>query len=47
LAGEGEKTYREVGEGTNKNCDIDQYDRYFEQLFIWDDIENNWQEDTG
>jgi len=34
-----EKTYREVGEGTNKNMDIDKYDSYFEQLFIWDENE--------
>jgi putative hemolysin len=34
-----EKTYREVGEGTNKSMDIDHYDPYFEQLFIWDDLE--------
>lgn len=32
-----EITYREVGEGTNKSLDIDQYDEYYEQLFIWDD----------
>ncbi|MCX6284298.1 MAG: lysophospholipid acyltransferase family protein [Bacteroidetes bacterium] len=31
-----EKTYREVGEGTNKSLDTDRYDPYFEQLFIWD-----------
>jgi putative hemolysin len=35
-----ESTYREVGEGTNKSVDIDAYDSYFEQLFIWDDREN-------
>ncbi|MCX6287842.1 MAG: GNAT family N-acetyltransferase [Bacteroidetes bacterium] len=34
-----EKTYREVGEGTNKSLDVDQYDPYFEQLFIWDESE--------
>jgi len=34
-----EKTYREVGEGTNKSLDTDQYDPYFEQLFIWDQSE--------
>ncbi len=34
-----EKTYREVGEGTNKSLDVDQYDPYFEQLFIWDENE--------
>jgi len=31
-----EITYREVGEGTAKPIDIDPYDEYFEQLFIWD-----------
>ncbi len=32
-----EITYRDVGEGTNKNIDLDQFDEYYEQLFIWDD----------
>ena len=32
-------TYSEVGEGTNKSLDIDRYDPYFEQLFIWDESE--------
>jgi putative hemolysin len=32
-----EITYREVGEGTNNEADLDQFDSYFEQLFIWDD----------
>ena len=32
-----EITYREVGEGTNKSKDIDEFDEYFDQLFIWDD----------
>lgn len=31
-----EKTYREVGEGTGNDRDIDSYDSYFEQLFVWD-----------
>lgn len=31
-----EVTYREVGEGTNSSIDIDEYDEYYEQLFIWD-----------
>jgi putative hemolysin len=31
-----EVTYREVGEGTNKSIDIDRYDDYYDQLFIWD-----------
>lgn len=32
-----EITYRQVGEGTDREVDIDRYDAYFEQLFIWDD----------
>lgn len=35
-----EITYREVGEGTNKPLDTDQYDLYFHQLFIWDEEAN-------
>lgn len=31
-----ELTFREVGEGTNKSTDIDEYDLYYNQLFIWD-----------
>ncbi len=31
-----EITFREVGEGTNKSLDIDEFDLYFHQLFIWD-----------
>jgi putative hemolysin len=31
-----EITFREVGEGTNKALDIDKYDTYYHQLFIWD-----------
>lgn len=31
-----EQTYREVGEGTGHDRDIDSYDSYFEQLFVWD-----------
>jgi hypothetical protein len=31
-----EKTFREVGEGTNQSIDIDEYDLYYHQLFIWD-----------
>jgi putative hemolysin len=33
-----ELTYRDIGEGTNKSTDIDQYDAFFEQLFIWDTL---------
>jgi len=31
-----EATFREVGEGTNKSTDIDEYDFYYYHLFIWD-----------
>ena len=34
-----EITYREVGEGTNKPFDLDNFDKYYHQLFIWDDSE--------
>ena len=32
-----EITFREVGEGTNQQMDIDEYDLYYNQLFIWDE----------
>ncbi len=31
-----EITFREVGEGTNKASDLDEYDIYYHHLFIWD-----------
>ncbi len=34
-----EITFREVGEGTNRSIDIDEYDLYYWQLFIWDEDE--------
>ena len=34
-----EITYREVGEGTDKSFDLDEFDQYYHQLFIWDDVE--------
>ena len=34
-----EKTFRMVGEGTNRSIDIDEYDLYYHQLFVWDDVE--------
>lgn len=34
-----EITFREVGEGTNRSVDIDEYDLYYYQLFIWDNDE--------
>ena len=33
-----EKTFRAVGEGTGKCMDLDQYDLYYDQLFIWDRV---------
>ncbi len=33
-----EITFREVGEGTNLKIDLDEYDIYYHQLFIWDTI---------
>jgi putative hemolysin len=35
-----EITFREVGEGTNKSLDIDEYDLYFDHLVIWDNATN-------
>ncbi|WP_129717864.1 lysophospholipid acyltransferase family protein [Pedobacter sp. SYP-B3415] len=36
-----EITFREVGEGTNKKIDLDNYDIYYHHLFIWDtNLEN-------
>jgi putative hemolysin len=35
-----EITFREVGEGTNKSIDIDEFDMYYYHLFIWDTDEN-------
>ncbi|WCT13606.1 lysophospholipid acyltransferase family protein [Mucilaginibacter jinjuensis] len=31
-----EITFREVGEGSNKSIDLDEYDIYYNHLFIWD-----------
>ncbi|AWG24782.1 GNAT family N-acyltransferase [Flavobacterium kingsejongi] len=31
-----EITFREVGEGTNKSIDLDQYDKYYHHMFLWD-----------
>jgi len=31
-----EVTFREIGEGTNKASDLDEYDIYYHHLFIWD-----------
>ncbi len=35
-----EITFREVGEGTNKKTDLDEFDLYYHHLFIWDKDEN-------
>ena len=35
-----EITFREVGEGTNRSIDIDEFDLYYNQMFIWDDEED-------
>lgn len=32
-----EITYRDVGEGTNRKTDSDEFDLYFHHLFIWDE----------
>lgn len=31
-----ELTFRDSGEGTNKNIDLDEYDLYYRHLFVWD-----------
>ena len=31
-----EITYREVGEGTNEEIDLDKYDEYYQHMFLWD-----------
>ena len=33
-----EITFRDVGEGTNHSLDLDEYDLYYNQLFVWDRI---------
>jgi putative hemolysin len=35
-----ELTFREIGEGTNRSMDMDEYDFYYNQLVVWDDDEN-------
>ena len=34
-----EITFRAVGEGTNRDIDIDEFDLYYNQLFVWDNKE--------
>lgn len=36
-----EITFREVGEGTNKREDLDEYDLYYHHLFVWDKEANS------
>lgn len=31
-----EITFRTIGEGTNRSMDLDEYDLYYNQLFVWD-----------
>lgn len=31
-----EHTFRDVGEGTNQEIDLDKYDQYYHHLFLWD-----------
>jgi putative hemolysin len=35
-----EITFRAIGEGTNKKIDIDEFDIYYNQLFVWDNETN-------
>ncbi|MDA3867070.1 MAG: GNAT family N-acetyltransferase [Salinivirgaceae bacterium] len=35
-----EITFRDIGEGTNRSIDIDEFDLYYNQLFIWDHEQN-------
>jgi len=39
-----EITFRAIGEGTNKEIDIDEFDIYYNHLFVWD---NNTQQIVG
>lgn len=32
-----EITFREIGEGTNKSIDLDEYDTFYQHMFLWDD----------
>lgn len=34
-----EITFRDVGEGSNRSLDIDEFDLYYHQMFIWDEYE--------
>lgn len=35
-----EITFRAVGEGTNKRIDLDEFDLYYDHLFLWDRAQN-------
>ncbi|PRP67420.1 GNAT family N-acyltransferase [Nonlabens agnitus] len=35
-----EITFRQIGEGTNKSIDLDKYDEYYHQMFLWDSDAN-------
>ena len=35
-----EITFRQIGEGTNKSIDLDKYDQYYHQMFLWDNDAN-------
>lgn len=35
-----EITFRQVGEGTNNELDLDQYDNYYHHMFLWDNEAN-------
>jgi hypothetical protein len=35
-----EITFREVGEGTNRKIDVDEFDIYYKHLFVWDSEAN-------
>ena len=34
-----EMTFRLIGEGTNRSIDVDEFDLYYNQLFVWDNKE--------
>lgn len=33
-----EVTFREIGEGSNKSADLDEFDLYYQQLIVWDHV---------
>ncbi|WP_194851901.1 GNAT family N-acyltransferase [Nonlabens antarcticus] len=35
-----EITFRQIGEGTNKSIDLDEFDEYYHQMFLWDNEAN-------